>query len=174
MKKQYYTISEVAAIAGVTYQAIYKRLNSTLKDYVVTVDNRKCLRQEVLSVLELTKTSTVKTTKKSTSTPNTEPSSYEEELKRRIQKQEETINFLQEQIKSKDEQIKDSAEKIDNLLKLVENSQKIEYQYQLLLGDGKQSDIININDEEIENNAEAIEQEQEPKRKGLLNKLFKF
>ena len=65
MKKQYYTISEVAAIAGVTYQAIYKRLNSTLKDYVVTVDNRKCLRQEVLSVLELTKTSTVKTTKKS-------------------------------------------------------------------------------------------------------------
>lgn len=172
MKKQYYTISEVAAIAGVSYQAIYKRLNTTLKDYVVTVDNRKCLRQEVLSVLELTKTSTVKATKKSTSTPNTEPSSYEEELKRRIQKQEETIIFLQEQIKSKDEQIKDSAEKIDNLLKLVENGQQIQYRYQLLLGDGKENDIINISEQEIKNDAEGIEQKQEMKRKGFIKRLF--
>ena len=93
-------------------------------------------------------------------------------MKRIIQRHEETIDFLQEQLKSKEEQIKDSAEKIDNLLKLVENGQQIQYRYQLLLGDGKETDIINISEQEIKNDAEGIEQKQEMKRKGFIKRLF--
>lgn len=170
MNKQYYTVSEIATIAGVSYQAIYKRLNTTLKDFVVVVDNRKCLRREVLGVLDLPKGSTVKTTEKSTSTPSDKPSSFEDELKRIIQKNEETISFLQDEIKSKDGQIKDLSEKIDNLLKLVENSQQIVYQYQLLLGDGKEKDIIDISEQDVKQNEEVIEQE--PKRNGFIKRIF--
>jgi len=172
MNKQYYTVSEIATIMGVSYQAIYKRLNTTLKDFVVVVDNRKCLRPEVLGVLGLPKSSTVKTTEKSTSTPSDNPSSFEEELKRIIKKNEETISFLQDEIKSKDLQIKDLSEKIDNLLKLVENSQQIVYQYQLLLGDGKDKDIIDISEQEIKHNEEDISQES--KKKSFLNRIFRF
>lgn len=48
MKHELLTVGQVAEIAKVSKQSIYKRLDNTLSNYVVMVDNQKMLKKQVL------------------------------------------------------------------------------------------------------------------------------
>ena len=50
MTEELLTIKEVAQRAGVSTQAIYQRLDKDLKPYLQVVDNKKCLKIEVLEL----------------------------------------------------------------------------------------------------------------------------
>lgn len=171
MKKEYLTIKEVADRVGVSYQAVYKRLNSTLKDYVEEVDGRKVLRSEVLNEYFSTKKSTVKSTLNSTVEGDFKPSSSdEEEIKRINKRNEDIIDDLRAQLKDKDEQIKRQSEHIVELsgriTELFENNQKLQLNYQLLLSDpDRNKDIVDVDidgaraEEEIINEVDLNEEE---------------
>lgn len=190
MKKDYLTIKEVAEKVGVSYQAVYKRLNSTLKDYVVKVEGRKLLKPEVLNEFNLTQSSTVKSTKNSTVEDDFKPSSLDEnEMKRINKRNEDIIDDLRSQIKEKDDQIKQQSEHIIELsgriTELFENNQKLQLNYQLLLGEGKiDQDIIEVDVEGARSKndpKDPIEEEniddpgarEDKLHKGILSRLFR-
>lgn len=77
--EKYVSIKEIAKMAGVSPQAIYKQLNNKLKTYVKMVDGKKMLNISALDVIE----------KKSKST------NVEQQL----------INILQTELNKKNEQI---------------------------------------------------------------------
>jgi predicted DNA-binding transcriptional regulator YafY len=193
MKKEYLTIREVADKAGVSYQAIYKRLNSTLKDYVVEVEGRKALKPEVLRVMGSTPRSTVKPSETSTVKEGLNSSSSEEKEMKRINKRnEEIIDDLRAQLKDKDEQIKKQSEHIVELsgkiAELFENNQKLQLNYQMLLSDGETNrDIVDVdvegarayeevkeddNDTVPESGQDARDNNEEPQKKSFFQKLF--
>lgn len=188
MEKEYLSIKEVAQLQGVSYQAVYKRLNTTLKNYVEVVEGRKMLRVEVLDALGLKQNSTVKLNDNSTveeklnpnfnDNSNASSSQNEEEIIRINKRNEEIIDDLRAQLREKDKQIKEQSEHIVNLsgrlAELFENQQKLEANYQFLLGDGKlkEQDIVEVDAQ----GAEATEDKdaEKPKEKGFLRRLFNF
>lgn len=46
---KYYTVKEFAELSGTTQQAVYKRLNGTLKDYVVIANGKKYIKATALN-----------------------------------------------------------------------------------------------------------------------------
>lgn len=49
-EKEYITIKEYATAKNISVQAVYKQLTTRLKDFLIEVEGRKCLKIEVLSV----------------------------------------------------------------------------------------------------------------------------
>ena len=49
-EKEYITIKEYATAKNISVQAVYKQLTTKLKDFLIEVEGRKCLKIEVLSV----------------------------------------------------------------------------------------------------------------------------
>ena len=49
--QEYYTVPEIAYITGLTKQAIYKRLSTSLSPYVTIIEGKKHLHRNVLKVL---------------------------------------------------------------------------------------------------------------------------
>jgi predicted DNA-binding protein YlxM (UPF0122 family) len=49
--KQYYTVQEIAQIVGISKQAIYKRMSTSLSPYSTVIDGKKHLHKDVLRVL---------------------------------------------------------------------------------------------------------------------------
>ena len=47
-KQKYITISDYAKLKGVSTTAIYKRLSTSLKPFLIMVEGKKCLKIEVL------------------------------------------------------------------------------------------------------------------------------
>ena len=82
MNKEYLSISEFAEIAGVTTQAIYKRLQTDLKDYATELKGRKVLKAEALRLF--------------TDKEEKQPSANE---------LQQVVELLKEQLRAKDEQI---------------------------------------------------------------------
>lgn len=91
MDKEYLSISEFAEAAGVTTQAIYKRLQTDLKDYATELKGRKVLKAEALRLF----------TDKEEKQPNAN------EL-------QQVVELLKEQLRAKDEQI----QRLQNALEL--------------------------------------------------------
>lgn len=52
LNKDYITVSQYAEIKGISKQAVYKQLNNQLKDSLIMVDNKKCIKIRVLSEVE--------------------------------------------------------------------------------------------------------------------------
>ena len=180
MSKEYLTVKEVAEKVGVSYQAIYKRLNSTLKEYVEEVEGRKVLRSEVLREFDNKKKSTVKDDVQPTFNPSsTSSSSLEEEYKRINERNEKMIDDLRAQLREKDDQIKKQSDHIidlsNKIAELFDNNQKLQLNYQLLLTDPeKQKDIIEVDpDSAPEEKTDQQDQEStEPEKKSFFQRLF--
>lgn len=182
MEKEYLTIREVAELASVSYNAIYKRLNSTLKEYVVVVKGHKMLKFEVLEHLGVKENSTVKVEESSTveenSTPNSTPNSThsseeKEEISQINQWQQGIIDDLRQQLKDKDIQIQKQNDQIvdlsNKMAELFHNNQQLQLNYQLLIG----SSTAQQNEGETEQSAPEQKEviEEEPK-KSFFKRLF--
>ena len=182
MEKEYLTIREVAERASVSYNAIYKRLNSTLKEYVEVVEGHKMLKIEVLDHLGLNNNSTVEVENFSTveknSTENltqnsTHSSAEKEEISQINQWQQGIINDLRQQIKDKDIQIQKQNDQIvdlsNKMAELFRNNQELQLNYQLLLG----TSTTQQNEEENEQDAPAQEETiEEVPKKSFFQRLF--
>ena len=192
-REEYLTIKEYAVLQGISVQAVYKKLNGTLQPFVETVEGRKVLRREVLEKTFSTKPSTLKlnvkqpfstedlTSSENDSSPCTDnngPSaSTQAEIMRINKRNEELIDDLRAQIKEKDAQIKEMNDKVISLFetnqRLMENNQQLQLNYQMLLGEPKEKQYVDVDEPgaRVEEEPEK-EPEEPPKKKGFLNWLF--
>ena len=52
LNKDYITVSKYAEIKGISKQAVYKQFKNKLKDSLIMVDNKKCIKIEALKEVE--------------------------------------------------------------------------------------------------------------------------
>lgn len=107
MDKDYLTIQEVATRANKSPQAIYQRLNSSLKPYLKVINGKKMLHPDALEVLE----------------PKEDLSKSDEALNK-------VIEILQDQLRVKDDQIKALNESLQKALQATSESHFIQAQEQ--------------------------------------------
>ena len=177
MSKEYLTIKEYARIREVSVSSVYKRLNTTLKQYLREAENRKVLDIKVLEDEGLTPSN--KKVEETPSTPLQPISSiFEKELdikNRQIEKLTEQIEKLQEDNREKDKFIQDQSRKLTELL---EQSNILLQNNQILLAqqnDQEQKDII-PEAEEVDKSAASDEAEihdrEQPQKQSWFSKLF--
>jgi lipid II:glycine glycyltransferase (peptidoglycan interpeptide bridge formation enzyme) len=109
MREDLLTIKEFSELAGVSQQALYQRLNKSLQEYVVVIDNKKHLKREALSLFERTEQSAENKAVEQGSI------NVEQELFKALQ---DTIAMLQEQLKAKDQQIAELNERLRDAMEI--------------------------------------------------------
>ena len=95
-KEKYISVSQYAEIKGISKQAVYKQLNNKLKPFFIMVENRKCLKIEVLNEVEKQKLNQVE-----------QP--IEQQLNNQIQP------FFQTQLEEKDKIIQSLLRQVESL-----------------------------------------------------------
>ena len=123
--RKHITISQYAALKGISKQAVYKRLNNKLKDFLIVVDGQKYLDIAVLSEAEKNRLNEVE-------------QQVERQFNNQIQPQ---IEFLESQMEEKDKTIAALLEQIKSLQKQNENLTDIIKGNQVLLAAEKQLKI---------------------------------
>lgn len=111
MQKEWLTIAEAAEEAGCSKQAIYKRLNSTLKPFVKRVERRIYLNAKALdeiNIIDFNQPST-----------KFQPIDSTVETLKTLNK---TIELLEKQLEKKDKQIQDLNDRLDQALKNASQS----------------------------------------------------
>lgn len=159
MAEEYLTIKQFAAAAGVSEQAIYKRLNKSLKPYYRVIDGKKMIDKEALALYaNSTSQSTPQPTvvkpvespafkalhaeveETDNSTSSTTSSTTEKE---QIQALNRMIDMVQKELDIKNKQIEDLNNRLAEALKTVEAQNILISQQQHLSlldkTDGKQS-----------------------------------
>lgn len=136
MDKDYITIAEAAAIAGVSPQAIYKRLSTSLKPFVSTVEGKKVLLSAAIDILIQP---TVEQPFNNVSTPVEQPLKAQEATLKLLEK---TVEILQEQLKIKDAQLQTKDDQLRALNDRLEQSLNITGQGNFLMLQEKQRQII--------------------------------
>lgn len=174
MSEKLLTVSEVARLANVTTQYIYKLLDNTLQPYVVMVDNKKRLKQSVIteffkvelqpklstdtnqSPSELPRdTNQSQTNYQPDTTTNTLIDFFKDQMKNKDeiikQKEEQTKDYF-ETVKQKDKQIEDLTQTITELsnriASIAENSQSLQKNQQLLEAQRMSNEIEESKQEE--------------------------
>lgn len=113
-KQDLFTIKEYAEKVGITQQAVYKRIKSSLFEYVVEVDGQKYIKAEALSERDNSAEASSGTDAREpadTEPPETVQKAYSETMEI-LQKQ---IDILQGQLTVKDEQLTAKDEQIKAL-----------------------------------------------------------
>ena len=129
MEKQWLSIKEVAEEMNVSYQAVYKRLNTNFKPYVKKVKGRLMLSAEILDKYK------VEGVEK-----NINQVQYKVENKEIIDALNEHIKSLKKELEGKDEQIKE-------LHDLLTQSLKNQSQSNFVLAQQNQQAIIESNND---------------------------
>lgn len=167
MNDEYISIKEFAELAGISVQAVYKRLNNQLNPYVKLVENRKMLKKSALYEvygIEVEQPIQPKhSTKHSTNSTKVET----------VKLLQKTVDLLENELKIKNQQIetlqKENSELSRQLLELsgkVGNSLQTITQTQL-------ADKM-IEGRKIESKADLKESMQgEEKTKGFFLRIFK-
>ena len=149
MKKEFYTVSEFANICGISKQAVYKRLNNSLKEFLKVENGQKLISAAALSIFE--------------------GQVVEQQVKQQVNEVEQQglISFLQKQIEEKDKQIEAFQNQVNSLNNLI-SSLTLE-----LTEITKQSQELNRNNQILLLNQKDIKQLQSNNKKNIFNKLFK-
>lgn len=129
MEKQWLSIKEVAEEMNVSYQAVYKRLNTNFKPYVKKVKGRLMLSAEIIDKYK------VEGVEK-----NINQVQYKVENKEIIDALNEHIKSLKKELEGKDEQIKE-------LHDLLTQSLKNQSQSNFVLAQQNQQAIIESNND---------------------------
>ena len=144
MAEKYLSVQEFAAAAGVSQQAIYKRLDKSLKPFVKVVDGKKKVSEDGLALYQK---STIQPTQQPTiqptfnnqvetvenfgaevdDTPNETTTNHSTSLttdKEQIQTLTRMVDIIQRELEVKNKQIADLNDRLAEALKTVE-AQKI-------------------------------------------------
>lgn len=106
MQKQWLSITEVAKEMNVSYQAVYKRLNTNFKPYVKKVKGRLMLSAEILDEQKVIEVK-----------GNVNQVQYKVETKEIIDTLNDHIKSLKKELDEKDEQIKTLHDLLNQSLK---------------------------------------------------------
>ena len=128
MMKDYLTVVEFAAAAGITKQAVYKRIKQDLAPYVKEQDGKKTISKEALKLFA--KEEPAEAAQGKTEAPSL--------LLDRIEEQADTIKAQQQEIEYLRSMLKSADERNNTLTAhLIESQNKqleLQKNYQLLLG----------------------------------------
>lgn len=105
IEKEYFTIAEFAAAVGTSKQAIYQRLNKSLKEFVKVEQGKKYIHRNAFRIFDV--------------------KGIEQDFQGNSIKVEQGVetDFLLKQIEEKDKQIEFLQSEIEGLRKLLENQQ---------------------------------------------------
>ena len=153
-EKEYISISDYAALKGISKQAVYKQLNNRLKDFLIVVESKKYIKITALNEVEQSRLNEVE-----------QP--FEQPLNNPLQP------FLQSQIEEKDKlieslfkQIEVLQEKNNSLTDTIQEQNNrltdLLYNNQVLLAAEKKMFLPNKTNQE----------EQTDKKKSFLKRLF--
>ena len=135
MMKDYLTVVEFAAAAGITKQAVYKRIKQDLAPYVKEQDGKKTISKEALKLFA--KEEPAEAAQGKTEAPSL--------LLDRIEEQADTIKAQQQEIEYLRGMLKSADERNNTLTAhLIESQNKqleLQKNYQLLLG--AQNPVLN-------------------------------
>lgn len=159
---KYYTVKEFAELNGTTQQAVYKRLNSTLKEYVIIVNGKKYIKESALNDLAQKHVFSAEehqpfnnVEQQFNNTLNDTIEILKEQLAekdKQIELLQHTLNDYIKQAEQKDLFIQEQTAKITSLLEQsLEQSQQITNQFQLL---------------------QLADKADKPKAKNLIQRLF--
>ncbi len=171
MDKEYITIKEYADIRGVSVSSVYKRLDTTLKEYLVEVENHKALKIDVLADEGLKPLKKVEEGKDTSSSTILEKQL--EAKDKQIEALTEQIKTLQESNQKKDDFIQEQSKKLTELL---EQSNILLQNNQLLLANKKKDEKETVVEEADIVDAPEEEEKQEDKpeeKKGWFQRLFR-
>lgn len=107
------TVQQFADAAGISKQAVYKKLNNQLKPFVQLVDGKKMLQNKALSEIYGVEVD-------QPSQPNSQPNS--QPTVNQSQPLEALIAMLQKELDGKNEQIAAQARQIEQLTSALENT----------------------------------------------------
>ena len=128
MSKDYLTIAEYAKIRGVSVSAVYKRISTTLKPFIVRVEGGKMgLKSEVLDFENLRDSNEGYSPFSPTLDDTIQPSTFDEILKekdRQIEELRREVERLKEECRKKDDFILENSQKIITLLEQAQELQR--------------------------------------------------
>lgn len=133
MEKEYLTIAEFSQLAGISKQAIYKRLSADLLPYVKVIDGKKHVEKRALNLFN-----------QQLKVETTVEQPVETELKQEPKERNQEIEFLKQQIKEKDLIIANQQEEIkrlnnhifqqsEKLMEVLQQQTKQQENFQILL-----------------------------------------
>lgn len=122
MGKQYLTISQYAEFKGITKQAVYKRLNNSLKKYLIEIDNQKFIDFSAFGEEEINEVENFLNNKNQ---PFNQPFNNEIQpfFEKQLEEKDKTISKLLEQVDKLQEQNSRLIDTLNNNQKLLENTQ---------------------------------------------------
>lgn len=170
MKKDYLTIKEYAEIRGVSVSSVYKRLSTTLQNYVGEVEGQKVLKYQVIIDEGLEGVEEVSLEGCSTVEQEQNSTNYDkiiQLLTMQLKEKDKQIERLQEDLRrgavSSDEKDKYIQEQGRRLAELLEQSNKLQENNQVLIG------LANDYKAKIEEGTSSAGGE----KKGFFHSLFK-
>lgn len=111
---EYISISEYARLKGISKQAVYKRLNSTLSKYLLNVDGKKRLSIDVLSDFEKDNIEQVeRLIKTKPSKPSKQVDALQDELTS-VKRENERLTFQVEQLTAQLDETKRQLQDVYN------------------------------------------------------------
>lgn len=120
--KDHFTVKEISEILGISKQAIYKRMTKDFQPYIVEVENRKCLKYEVIKYFKSSKQKTKQLTKVEQTTSFKPLEKMIEVLEKENEYKQKYIESLQEQVKEELCQKKELIDKLTELSSQVGNT----------------------------------------------------
>lgn len=122
LNKDYITVSQYAKVKGITKQAVYKQLNNHLKDSLIMVDNKKCIKIEALNEVEKQQLNQVEQPFNEVEQPFN--NHFQPLFEKELEEKNKTIESLLRQIESLQEQNGKLTELLSNSQYLLAAEQK--------------------------------------------------
>lgn len=170
MKKDYLTIKEYAEIRGVSVSSVYKRLSTTLQNYVGEVEGQKVLKYQVIidEGLEGVEEVSLEGCSTEQEQNSTNYDKIIQLLTMQLKEKDKQIERLQEDLRraavSSDEKDRYIQEQGRRLAELLEQSNKLQENNQVLIG---LANDYKAKLEEVPSSAGGGE------KKGFFHSLFK-
>ena len=120
MGKEYLTVAEYAEIKGISKQTVYNQLKKDLKDYLIVVEGKKCIKTEVFNLFQ---SNLNQKFEKDFQDFQPKFETVETILKAQIEDKDRLIERLLEQADTLQAQNANLTEQIGKLTELLNNSQ---------------------------------------------------
>ena len=121
-KNEFLSIKDFSELAGVSNQAVYKRLNNKLKKYVNVENGKKTINCKALELYQLKENLNVE-------------QQIEQQLNNGLKTAlSDTITLLSKQLEEKDKQIAEKDKQISALNDHLQQSQRLNENNQVLIG----------------------------------------
>ena len=117
MGKEYLTVAEYAEIKGISKQTVYNQLKKDLKDYLIVIEGKKCIKSDVFNLFHSSSNPKIET-----DFQDFQPK-IETILKAQIEDKDRLIERLLEQADTLQAQNASLTEQIGKLTELLNNSQ---------------------------------------------------